>query len=138
MQAAKAAFPKDFRYAGDPRSGKGSPSNSYETCAAIFSRDANGAPDLIAAGYSGEPDGIAMLRYNSSTARIVDLVKDHHLWLAGGPCDASVVNLSDPALPDSLLAKTVEIFFEGQDWSFTWDRKRLQNITALYYQFGPN
>ena len=55
-----------------------------------------------------------MLRYNSSTARIVDLVKDHHLWLAGGPCDASVVNLSDPALPDSLLAKTVEIFFEGQ------------------------
>lgn len=79
-----------------------------------------------------------MLRYNSSTARIVDLVKDHHLWLAGGPCDASVVNLSDPALPDSLLAKTVEIFFEGQDWSFTWDRKRLQNITALYYQFRPN
>jgi hypothetical protein len=133
IQAAKAAFPKDLRYAKEPAS-----ENDYSTCAAVFSRDANGAPDLIAAGYDGDHAGIAMLRYNSSTAKIVDLVKDKHLWFAGGPCDASVVNLADPAQPDSLLAKTVEISFRGSDWYFTWDGKKLQNITPLYYEFGPD
>jgi len=133
MHAVKAAFPNDLRYAKEPAS-----ENDYYTCAAVFSRDANGAPDLIAAGYDGDRAGIAMLRYNSSTATIVDLLKDKHLWFVGGPCEASVVNLADSAQPDSFLARTVKISFGGSDWFFTWDGKKLQNITALYHESGPS
>jgi hypothetical protein len=131
MQAAQAAFPQELERAGE------STSRNSMTCVAVFSRDANGAPDLIAAGYSEGRAGVAMLRYGSGTVKIVDLVKDQHLWLAGGPYEASVVNLADPSQPGSLLATTAEISFAGQDWYFTWDGKGLHNITALNYEFGP-
>jgi hypothetical protein len=140
MQTVEAAFPQGLRYVGASPSGLGFPVNPYDTCAAIFNQSVDGTPDLIAAAYSGNGVEVAMLTYQVGTAQIVDAVQDH--WLhrtktnqkfafGGGPCDASIVNLADPAQSNSLLAKTVEISFGGQDWYFLWDGKKLRNITAL-------
>lgn len=140
MQAVEAAFPQGLRYVGAPPSGLGAPLNPYDTCAAVFNQSADGTPDLIAAAYSGNGVEVAMLSYQAGTAQIVDAVQDnwphhtnriHQFDFVGGSCDASIVNLSDPAQPDSPLAKTVEISFGGQDWYFLWDAKKLRNITAL-------
>ena len=136
----EAAFPPALRYAKPPDKGAETDSNDYNTCSAVFNQSANGTPDLIAAAYSGKGVEVAMLSYRAGAVRIVDAVQDnwphhtdkiHQFDFAGGPCDASIVNLSDPAQPDSLLAKTVEISFNGQDWYFLWDGKKLRNITAL-------
>jgi len=114
--------------------------NPYDTCAAVFSQNTDGTPNLIAAAYSGNGVEVAMLSYQAGTAQVVDAVQDnwphhtnkiHQFDLGGGPCDASIVNLDDHAQLDTLLAKTVEISFDGQDWYFLWDGKKLRNITAL-------
>ncbi len=140
MQVVEAAFPQGLRYVGAPPAGLGAPLNPYDTCAAVFSRSTDGTPDLIAAAYSGNGVEVAMLTYQVGTAQIVDAVQDnwphhtnsiHQFDFVGGPCDASTVNLADPAQSNSPLAKTVEISFEGQDWYFLWDGKKLRNITAL-------
>lgn len=140
MQAVEAAFPEGLRYVGAPPSGLGSPLNPYDTCVAVFSQTTDGAPDLIAAAYSGNGVEVAMLTYQPGAAQIVDAVQDnwpphtnkiHQFDFGGGPCDVSIVNLADPAQLDSLLTKTVKISFGGQDWYFLWDGKKLRNITAL-------
>jgi hypothetical protein len=140
MQAVEAAFPRDLRYVGAPPSGEGAPLNPYDTCAAVFSQSADGTPDLIAAAYSGHGVEVAMLAYQPGAAQIVDSARDdwphhtnkiHQFDFGGGPCDASIDNLADPTQPDSLLAKTVEISFDGEDWFFLWNGKKLRNITAL-------
>lgn len=97
----------------------------------------DGTPDLVAAAYSVNRAEVAMLAYKDGVARIMDAVTDRHLWLAGGVCDASVIDLADPAKSDSPLARTVEITFDGQDWFFAWDGKNLASITAPYYEWGP-
>ncbi|MGA7341067.1 MAG: hypothetical protein WBE72_11060 [Terracidiphilus sp.] len=125
-QAVEAAFPPDLHYAGEP------PSNPYDTCAAVFSRDAGGAPNLIAAAYSGDGAEVAMLAYAPGGARIISTITNRQFWLTDGECGLQMVNLADPASPDSPLADTFDVSFdEGPDWFFIWDGKKLQNITAL-------
>lgn len=140
MQAVDAAFPQELRFVGAPPSGLGAPVNPYNTCAAVFSQSADGTPNLIAAAYSGHGVEVAMLAYQSGAAQIVDAVKEnwplnttdtHQFFFLGGQCDASIINLADPAQPESLLARTVEIMFGGQNWFFLWDQKKIRNITAL-------
>jgi len=135
MQAAKAAFPQDLRYAADKQPGGGSQSNTYGTCAAVFSQDANGAPILIAAAYNGDGAEVAMLAYTSGAARIISAITNQQFWLTDGDCGLQMVNLADPEHPDSPLVKTIDVTFdEGPDWFFTWDGEKLQNITALEAQ----
>jgi hypothetical protein len=136
-QAVQGAFPKALTYARTP-SGEGTPVQPYHSCAAVFSQQSDGTPDLVAAGYSGRGAEIAMLSYSAGTASILDAVSRKQLWLPGGDCDASVTNMSDPTNPASPLAKVIEISFGGADWFFVWSGSKLVNITAPSYEFGPN
>jgi len=140
MQTVEAAFPQNLRYVGAPPSGLGALVNPYNSCAAVFNRSADGTPDLIAAAYSGHGVEVAMLTYQTSASQIIVALQNnwplntnkvHQFNFVGGPCDASIVNLADPAQEDSPMAKTVKISFGGQDWYFLWDGKNLRNITAL-------
>lgn len=140
LQNAEAAFPQGLRYVGTPPSGLGAPVNPYNTCAAVFNQSADGTPDLIAAAYSGYGVEIAMVTYQAGMAQIVDAVQDnwphhtnkiHQFNFVGGPCEISIENLADPTQSDSLLTRTVKVSFDGQDWYFLWDGKKLRNITAL-------
>lgn len=104
------------------------------SCAVVFSKTADGMPELVAAAYNisdGDATGVAMLSYRPGEARVLDTIKNSKLGFDGGYCDASVENLADPEQPSSLLARTVKISFGGQDWFFLWNGKKLQNITAL-------
>ena len=131
MQAVDAVFPNNLRFNSAPPSGEGAPVEPYHSCATVVSKAPDGTPNLVAAGYSGRGAEIAMLSYKPGGARIMDSVSDNQLWLTDGECDAQVVNLADPAQAGSPLANTVQISFDGPDWLFTWDGKKLQNITAL-------
>jgi hypothetical protein len=51
MQAVKAAFPAQIRFTGKPPSGERDPANP-DTCAVVFSRNAEGIPGLVFATYS--------------------------------------------------------------------------------------
>jgi len=124
--AVEAVFPQDLRYAKEPAS-----ENPYGTCAAVFSWNADGTPDLIATAYHGDGAEIAMIAYTPSGARILSAVTNQQFWLTSGECDLSIDNLSDPTHPDSLLSRTIYATFDGSDWLFTWDGTRLKNITAL-------
>lgn len=136
-EAVQSAFPKTLTYAHPP-SGEGAPVQPYRSCAAVFSRQSDGTPNLVAAGYSGRGTAIAMLSYNAGTASILDSVSGKQFWLSGGSCDASIVNISDPSKPSSPLANVIEISFGGADWFFVWNGSKLVNITAPNYEFGPN
>ncbi len=132
MKAAEAAFPQDLRYAGEAPSGGGSQLNPYDTCSAVYSRNADGMLDLTAAAYSGDGAEITMLANTAGAARIISAITNQEFWLTDGECALQIVNLADPASPDSPLAKTLDVSFnEGPDWFFIWDGKKLQNITAL-------
>src|SRR6201995_971804 len=69
-QAVQNAFPKTLAYAHPP-SGEGTSVKPYHSCAAVFSRQSDGTPNLVAAGYSGRATAIAMLSYNAGTASIL-------------------------------------------------------------------
>jgi len=131
MRAIDAAFLQDQGLQPTLKSGQSSVVQPYFSCAAVFSRMPDGTPELIAAAYSGKSDEVAMLSYRSSEARIVNAVNDRQLGFDGGSCEATVVNLADPEQSSSLLARTVEISFGGQDWFFLWDSGALRSITAV-------
>jgi hypothetical protein len=127
MKAVKATFPKELRYQKDQESG-----NEYNTCAAVFTKNADGTPKLIATAYSGDGIEVAMVAYKSGVAKIIFTVPDEQFGLEGGECGLGIVNLADSEHPDSSLAKTISVsFHDGPDWFFIWDGKKLQNITAL-------
>ena len=135
-QAIQNAFPKALTYSHLP-SGQGASVKPYHSCAAVFSRQSDGTPNLVAAAYSGRAAAIAMLSYSAGAASILDSVSGKQLWLQGGSCDASVVNLSDPSKAASPLQNVIEISFgQGADWFFLWNGNKLVNITAPYYEFG--
>ncbi len=137
MQAAQSAFPKQLIYAGGAPVAEGNETNPYHTCAAAFSQNADGTPDLIAAAFSGDGAEIAMLAYAQGIATIISAVTDQQFWLTDGPCELQLVNLADPDHPDSALAKTIDATYDGPDWLFTWDGKTLQNITPLGKEVAP-
>lgn len=127
MQAVEAAFPKELRYAKDEESG-----NDYSTCAAVFSKNADGTPSLIATAYSGGLVELDMLAYASGAAKIISTIPQGQFGLEGGACGLGIDNLADPEHPGSSLARTIEVsFHDGPSWFFTWDGKKLQNITAF-------
>jgi hypothetical protein len=129
-RAAEAAFPQELRYPG-----KSPWANPYHTCTAIFNRHADGAPDLIAAGYSGEGAKVGILASTPSGLKIISPIADQQLLPTDGACELQMVNLANPEHSDSPLAKTIQATFDGgPDWFFTWDGKKLQNITALEAQ----
>jgi len=130
MQAVRAAL---IPSAGTSLPGKASSGNP-DMCAAVFSRNADGTPDLVAGSYNEFHRKIAMLHYKQGSADIVDALTDRELFLGGEFCDVSVINLADPTDPSSLLAKTVEFSLSGQDWYLVWDGTRFRNITALDYE----
>lgn len=136
-QAVQNAFPKALTYVRPP-SGEGTPVQPYHSCAAVFSQQSDGTPNLVAAGYSGRGAAIAMLSYSAGGASILDSVSEKQLWLQGGNCDAFVTNMSDPSNPASALSKVIEISFGGADWFFVWNGSKLVNITAPNYEFGQN
>ena len=136
-QAVNAAFPKDLLYKILPE-GEGAPVYPYQSCATMFRRGSDANPDLVAAAYSGAHTEIAMLSYSAGHASIVGAFTDRLSWFPGGSCEASIVNLADPAQPDSPLANAVQISFGGADWYFLWTGGKLLNVTAPYYEFGPN
>src|ERR1700748_1227179 len=100
MQAVEAAFPANLLYPGEPTSQK-----TYDTCAAVFRRNAEGSPDLIAAAYSGQRAEVAMLAYQSRAVRVLDAVNRRQSDFDGGSCDASIVSRADPGTPSSLLSR---------------------------------
>ncbi len=131
MQAVNAAFLQSITPHSASNSGQSSEDEQYSSCGAVLSRRSDGTPELVASGYSDSNEEVAMLAYKTGEARIVDAVDDRQLGFDGGPCDASIVNLADPAKTDSLLTRAVEISFGGQDWYFLWDGIKLRSITAL-------
>lgn len=137
MQAAKAVFPKQLRFTGEPPSSKRSPANP-DTCAAVFSTNADGTPDHVIAVYSGKGVEVAMLAYQQGEAHNINAFTNREFFFDGNYCAISIINLANPANTSSLLAKTIHVSFnEGQDWFFIWDGKKLRNITALNYEWGP-
>jgi hypothetical protein len=137
-EAVKHAFPKALTYVNPP-SGPGTSAQPYHSCAAVLSRQSDGTPNLVAAGYSGKGAAVAILSYSAGTASILDSVSGKQFWLQGGSCDASILNMSDPSNASSPLASVIEISFdEGADWFFLWNGSKLVSITAPYYEFGPN
>ena len=127
MQAVEAVFPKELLYPKDQESG-----NVYRTCAAVFSKNADGTPSLIATAYSGDGIEVAMVAYTSGVAKTISTVPDEQFWLNGGACGLEIDNLADPEHPDSSLAKTIAVTsIHGPDWYFVWDGAKLQNITAV-------
>jgi hypothetical protein len=131
-QAAEAAFPQELRYAGKPPF-----ENPYHTCAAVLSRNADGTPDSIAAGYSGDGAKVAILKNEAAGAKIISDIANEQFLPTDGECDLQLVNLADPRHPDSPLANAIDVSFDdGPDWFFTWDGKNLQNITALQAEMG--
>jgi hypothetical protein len=73
-----------------------------------------------------------MLSLTPSGARNISAVTNQQFWLTDGDSALQIVNLADPEHPGSPLAKTINARFDdGPDWFFTWDGKKLQNITAL-------
>jgi hypothetical protein len=127
MKAVEATFPKELRYPKDQESG-----NVYKTCAEVYSKNVDGTPNLIATAYSGYGIEVAMVAYKSGVANIVFTVPNEQCGLEGGECGLGIVNLADSEHPDSSLAKTIAVaFHDGRPWFFTWDGKKLQNITAL-------
>lgn len=130
-QVVDAAFPQSLRFVSAAPSGEGSPVQPYHTCATMFSRMPDGTPNLVAAGYSGDGAEIAMLRYKSGAAQIIDAVTDQQFWLTDGGCQIEMVNLAAPGQPDSPLANTIKTSFEGPDWFLIWDGEKLRSITAL-------
>lgn len=132
MRAAAAAFPRDLRYKDKTQTGLSSQSSPYDHCAVVFSQKADGAPDLIAAAYSGDGAEVAMLSYAPGAAKIISAITNQQFWLTDGECRLQIVNLVDPEHPDSPLADTLDVSFnEGPDWFFIWEGKKLQNITAF-------
>lgn len=134
MRAVRANFPRPTL---EPFPEHG----PYEehSCAVVFNRAPNGTPRLVAAGYGSDVlGGVAMLSYGAGAATVLDSITPHQLGFLGGACDASVVNLANPSLPDSLLAKSIEISYDAGDWFFTWDGSRLENITALDDASSPD
>jgi hypothetical protein len=126
-RAAEAAFPQDLRYPGKPPS-----ENPYHSCSAVLSRKADGTPDLIAAGYSGDGAKVGILASTPNGDKIISPIADQPLLPTDGECELQMVSLADPEHSDSPLAKTIQATFDGgPDWFFTWDGKKLQNITAL-------
>ncbi len=128
IRAVQNTFPKDLIYTPTQRRPSRRP---YHACAAVFSRMADGTPDLIAAGYDGNGSVIAMLAYSSGAAYILDSVTHEQLFLLGGPCDASIVNLGNPSQPESPLSQVINISHGGSNWFFLWNGAELVNITAL-------
>jgi hypothetical protein len=127
MKAVEATFPKELRYPKDEESGI-----DYHTCAAVFSKNADGTPSLIATAYSGGLVELDMLAYTADAVKIVSTVPQGHFGLEGGECGLGIDNLADPEHSDSTLARTIEVsFHDGPSWFFTWDGKKLQNITAF-------
>lgn len=113
MQAAEAAFPQDLRYAGNPPS-----ENLYNTCAVVFSRNADGTPDLLAAAYSGDGAKVAILANSPNSARIVSGITNQ-LLPTDGVCNLQIVDLADPGHPDSPSSSNVTpCSFQGPKHSF--------------------
>jgi hypothetical protein len=137
VQAVEATFPQELRYTEKPSPGEESSPDYHSTCAAVFSRGADNEPTLVAAAYNGSLVELAMLAYTSGVAQIISTVPDEQFGLEGGACALGIINLADPAHPDSSLAKTVSVsFHDGPGWFFTWDGQKLQNITALRVEKG--
>jgi len=132
MQAVEAAFPKELWHKQMPASEEDSQSMMYRTCAAVFSQKADGTPEFVVASYKGDDAEVAMLAYEPGATHIINAVTDREFFFGGDYCDVSIINLADPAHPSSLLAKTVALSYNGQDWYFVWGGEKLQNITALY------
>ena len=127
MQAVESAFPKELRYPKDEESG-----DENSTCAAVFSKNADGTPSLLATAYSGDLVELAMVAYTSGAAKIISTIAQAQFGLEGGACGLGIDNLADPEHPGSSLAKTIEVsFHDGPSWFFTWDGKEFQNIAAF-------
>jgi hypothetical protein len=127
MQTIEAAFPKELRYPKDQESG-----DENSTCAAVFSKNADGTPNLIATAYSGGLVELAMVAYTSGGVKIISTIPQAQFGVEGGECGLGIDNLADPEHPESSLARTIEVsFHDGPSWFFTWDGKKLQNITAF-------
>lgn len=126
-QAVNLVFPKSLRFPSDGDSQL----HPYHSCPVVFSKLPDGTPDLIATGYGGDGAEIAMLAYNSGVAQVIDTVTDQQFWLTDGECEAQIANLADPDQPNSPLVHTIKVSFDGLDWLFIWDGKKLRNITAL-------
>jgi hypothetical protein len=132
LQAVDTAFPQDLRYKEPALAGAELSLNYYNTCAAVFARNADTVPSLIAAAYNGDGAEIAMLTYSQGAANVISAITNQQFYLGDGECNLRIVNLSDPGRPDSPLAKTIDATFHGgPDWFFTWDGRNLENITAL-------
>jgi hypothetical protein len=136
MQAVEAAFPKGLWHKQMPASDEDSQSRMKATCATVFSRKSDGTPELVLAGYNGDDAEVAMLAYESGKASIIEAVTDRDFFFGGEYCGVSIINLANPEHPSSLLAKTVAVSYNGQDWYFVWDGKKLRNITALDHDPG--
>ncbi len=132
MRAIRAAVPAGITSAGF----------RLHVCATVYSRRPDGTPDLLAAGYSGGGTAIAMLSYREGRATVLNSILDEGqnapLFLLGGRCNASLVNLADPSRPDSALARTIKISFGGAEWFLLWKDHRLVNITALDNHHPPS
>lgn len=137
MQTVEATFPQELRYTEKPSPGEESSPNYHSICAAVFSRGANNEPTLVAAAYNGSLVELVMLAYTSGVAKIISAVPQEQFGLEGGACGLGIDNLADPDHPDSSLARTIEVsFHDGPSWFFTWDGKKLQNITAFRVDKG--
>lgn len=132
MRAIRAAVPAGITSSGF----------RLHVCATVYSRRPDGTPDLLAAGYSAGGTAIAMLSYREGTATVLNSILDRGpkapLFLVGGSCNASVVNLADPFRPHSALARTIKISFGGAEWFLLWKDHRLVNITALDNHHPPS
>jgi len=137
MKAVEAAFPQDLHYAEKTQLREGSTANPYDTCAAVFSRKADGTADLVAAAYSGDGAEVAMLSHTPGRTRIISAITNQQFALGDGECGLKIVSLADPKHPDSPLAKTISVTFNDAPlWFFIWDGKKLQNITKLESEMG--
>lgn len=135
MKAIEASFPVSLWH--KPPSEEDLQSKMHATCAAVYSRKADGTPEYVVASYNGDNAEVAMLVYESEKAHIIDTVTDRDFFLGGQYCDVAILNLADSEHPSSLLEKTVALSYNGQDWYFLWNGKKLANITALYHDDPP-
>jgi hypothetical protein len=132
MEAIEAAFPEELKNPNGPQLVEMTSPNDHSTCAAVFSRDESNEPTLVAAAFTEELVELAMLSYSSGEAKIISSVPDTQFGLEGGACGLTILNLADPENANSPLVKTIDVtFHDGPDWLFTWDGKKLKNITAL-------
>jgi hypothetical protein len=136
-QAVRAVFPQKLRYTENPSPDEESSPDYYSTCAAVFSRGADNEPSLIAAAYNGDGAEVAMLAYTPGSTEVLSAFTNEQFALGDGACGLAIDNLADSEHPNSPLARTIVVtFHDAPVWFFTWDGKKLQNITELDSAMG--